>query len=53
MKRFSLILCAFLLATLPSTFALADTLTFDFNFTSSGSRGSGILTAMSDEVMSS
>jgi hypothetical protein len=49
MNRLSLALCGLALAALPSTAALADTLTFDFNFTSTnGISGAGVLTAVSD-----
>jgi hypothetical protein len=48
MTRLSLALCGLVLAALPSTSALADTLTFDFSFTSNGINGSGSFTASSD-----
>jgi PEP-CTERM motif len=49
MSRLSLALCGLVFAALPCTSALADTLTFDFNFTSShGISGSGVFTASSD-----
>jgi hypothetical protein len=48
MNRLSLALCTLVLAALPSTSALADTLTFDFSFTSNGINGSGSFTAESD-----
>jgi hypothetical protein len=49
MSRLSLALCTLALAALPCTSALADTLTFDFNFTgSNGISGSGVFTAISD-----
>ncbi len=49
MSRLSLALCGLVLAALPCTSALADTFTFDFNFTSAhGISGSGVFTATSD-----
>jgi hypothetical protein len=48
MTRLLLALCGFLLAALPSTSALADTLTFDFNFTSTKVSGVGTFTAVPD-----
>jgi hypothetical protein len=48
MTRLSLTLCGLVLAALPSTSALADTLTFDFSFTSTKVNGTGTLTAVSD-----
>ncbi len=49
MTRLSLALCGFVLAALPSTSALADTLTFGFSFSSSNSiSGLGSFTATSD-----
>jgi hypothetical protein len=49
MTRLSLALCGLVLAALPSTAAMADTLTFDFSFTSAnGISGSGVFTATSD-----
>ena len=49
MSRLSLALCGLILAALPSASALADTLTFDFSFTTSSRiAGSGVFTASSD-----
>jgi hypothetical protein len=49
MSRLSLALCGLVLAALPSTSALADTVTFDFSFTSGdGISGNGSFTATSD-----
>ena len=48
MNRLSLALCTLALTALPPTSALADTLTFDFSFTSNGINGSGSFTATSD-----
>jgi hypothetical protein len=48
MTRLSLALCGLVLAALPSTSALADTVTFDFNFTSTKVSGTGTFTAVSD-----
>jgi hypothetical protein len=49
MLRLPFVLCGLVLAALPSTSALADPLTFDFDFTSThGISGSGSFTATSD-----
>ena len=49
MSRLSLALCGLILAALPSASALADTLTFDFSFTTQSQvAGSGVFTASSD-----
>jgi hypothetical protein len=48
MTRLSLALCGLVLAALPSTSALADTVTFDFSFTSTKVSGTGTFTAVSD-----
>jgi len=49
MSRLSLALGGLVLAALPCTAALADTFTFDFNFTSAnGISGSGVFTATSN-----
>src|ERR1700721_3251020 len=48
MTRLSLALCGLVLAALPSTSAFADTLTFDFSFTSTKVSGTGTFTAVSD-----
>jgi PEP-CTERM motif len=48
MTRLSIALCGLVLAALPSTTALADPVTFDFNFTSTKVSGSGTFTAVSD-----
>ena len=48
MTRLSLALCGLVLAALPSTSAIADTLTFDFSFTSTKVSGTGTFTAVSD-----
>jgi len=48
MTRISLALCGLVLAALPSTSALADTVTFDFSFTSTKVSGTGTFTAVSD-----
>ena len=45
MTRFSLALCGLVLAALPSTSVLADTVSFSFSFTNSDFSGSGVLTA--------
>jgi len=45
MTRLSLALCGFVLAALPSTSAMADTVSFSFSFTNSDFSGSGVLTA--------
>jgi hypothetical protein len=47
MNRLSLALCGLVLAALPSTTALADTLTFDFSFSNHDFSGSGIFTTES------
>jgi hypothetical protein len=48
MTRLSLALCTLALAAVPSTSALADTLTFDFSFTGTKVSGTGTFTAVSD-----
>jgi PEP-CTERM motif len=49
MTRLSIALCGFVLAALPSTSAMADTITFDFSFSSSnGISGSGSFKATSN-----
>jgi hypothetical protein len=48
MNRLSLALCTIALASLPSASALADTLNFEFSFTSNGINGSGDFTATTD-----
>jgi hypothetical protein len=45
MNRLSLAVCGLVLAALPSTSALADTVTFDFSFSNSDFSGSGMFTA--------
>jgi hypothetical protein len=45
MTRLSLALCGLVLAALPSTSALADTVSFSFSFSNSDFSGSGVLTA--------
>jgi hypothetical protein len=50
MNRLSLALCTLVVAALPSASALADTLTFDFNFTGTKVSGTGTFTAVSDGV---
>jgi hypothetical protein len=46
MNKISLALCGLVLAALPSTAALADTVTFDFSFSNpTGFSGSGVFTA--------
>ena len=47
MTRLSLAFCGLLLAALPSTAALADQISFTFNFSNSDFSGSGTLTAES------
>jgi hypothetical protein len=48
MNRLSLALCTLLFAALPSTSALADTVSFDFSFSNpTGFSGSGVFTATS------
>jgi hypothetical protein len=47
MNRLSLAVCGLVLAALPSTNALADTVTFDFSFSNSDFSGSGVFTANS------
>jgi hypothetical protein len=47
MNRLSLALCGLVLAALPSTSALADTVTFDFSFSNQDFSGSGVFTANS------
>jgi flagellar hook-associated protein FlgK len=47
MNRLSLVLCGLVLAALPSTSALADTVTFDFSFSNQDFSGSGVFTASS------
>jgi hypothetical protein len=47
MTRLSLAFCGLLLAALPSTAALADPISFTFNFSNSDFSGSGVLTAES------
>jgi hypothetical protein len=50
MTRLSLALCGLVLAALPSTSALADTISFTFNFSNADYSGSGVLTADSTSV---
>jgi hypothetical protein len=50
MTRLSLALCGFVLAALPSTSAMADTVSFSFSFSNSDFSGSGVLTADSTSV---
>jgi hypothetical protein len=50
MTRLSLALCGLVLAALPSTFALADTVSFSFSFSNSDFSGSGVLIADSTSV---
>jgi hypothetical protein len=50
MTRLSLALCGFVLAALPSTAALADTISFSFSFSNSDFSGSGVLTANSTKT---
>ena len=50
MTRLSLALCGLVLAALPSTSALADTVSFSFSFSNSDFSGSGVLTADSTSV---
>ena len=50
MTRLSLALCGLVLAALPSTSALADTVSFSFSFSNSDFSGSGVLTADSTNV---
>jgi PEP-CTERM motif len=45
MTRLSLALCSLVLAALPSTAALADSVSFDFKFSNADYSGSGVLTA--------
>jgi hypothetical protein len=45
MTRLSLALCGLVLAALPSTSAMADTVSFTFNFSNPDFSGSGVLTA--------
>jgi PEP-CTERM motif len=51
MNRLSLALCGLVLAALPSTTALADTLTFDFSFNNPDFSGSGVFTAQSTSTV--
>ncbi len=52
MNRLTLSLCGLVLAALPSTSALADTLSFDFSFSNpSGFSGSGVFTAKSTSTV--
>jgi hypothetical protein len=50
MNRLSLALCGLVLAALPSSAALADTLNFNFSFSNSDFSGSGEFTAQSTSV---
>jgi hypothetical protein len=51
MTRLSLALCSLVLAALPSTAALADSVNFDFEFSNADYSGSGVLTADSTSTV--
>ncbi len=51
MTRLSLALCSLVLAVLPSTAALADSVNFDFKFSNAHYSGSGVLTADSTSTV--
>jgi hypothetical protein len=50
MPRFTIALCGLVLAALPCTSALADTVSFSFSFSNSDYSGAGVLTADSTSV---
>jgi hypothetical protein len=51
MARLSIALCGLVLAALPSTSAMANTVSFSFNFSNSDFSGSGVLIADSTSVV--